>query len=217
MTMKKYPLPTLSTKVDAVILANGDFPKHEIPLTILKNSDYIVCCDGAVDKLTPTGLYPQAIVGDCDSLSEENWIKYTNIIHQIKEQETNDLTKSVRFCIEQGKKNIIILGATGSREDHTIANISLLADYLEYTSDICMISDYGIFNAIEKSSSFQSIPKQQISIFSLSPTPLTVENLKYPIKNRILTNWWQATLNKALSYDFKIITSAETIIFRAFF
>jgi thiamine pyrophosphokinase len=214
--MKKYYLPTLSTKADAVILANGDFPKHEIPLSILRNNDYIVCCDGAIDKLTPTGIQPKAIVGDCDSLSATNWKKYANIIHQIKEQETNDLTKSVKFCIEKGKKNIIILGATGSREDHTIANISLLADYLEYTTDICMISDYGIFNAIEKNSLFQSIPDQQISIFSLTPTPLTVENLKYPIKNRILTNWWQATLNQSLSDEFSIKVSGKTIIFRIF-
>lgn len=214
--MKRYSLPTLSTKADAVILANGDFPKHEIPLSILRNNDYIVCCDGAVDKLVPAGLHPKAIVGDCDSLSEENRRKYADIMHRIKEQETNDLTKSVKFCIEQGKKNIVILGATGNREDHTIANISLLADYLEYTTDICIISDFGIFNAIEEDATFESVSQQQVSIFSLNPSKISTENLKYPIKDRILTNWWQATLNEAISAEFKIITNAKTIIFRTF-
>lgn len=214
--MKKYLLPTLSTNADAVILANGDFPAHEIPLTILKNNSYIVCCDGAADKLAPTGLQPKAIVGDCDSLSDENRKKYADIIYRINEQDTNDLTKSVKFCIDRGKTNIIILGATGRREDHTIANISLLAEYSEYTTDICMISDYGVFYAIKEESTFESFSGQQVSIFSLSPSRITTGGLKYPLREQILTNWWQATLNEAITDEFAIKTNARTIVFRAF-
>lgn len=214
--MKKIPLPNLSTRADAVILANGEFPAHPIALSILRNSRYIVCCDGAIDKLAPTGIEPQAIVGDCDSMSSENRIKYDGIIHQIKEQETNDLTKSVHFCIERGLKNIIILGATGNREDHSIGNISLLADYIDYVDNISMISNHGVFNAIKEDTTFESTEGQQVSLFCITPTKISSQGLKYPIQDRVFTNWWQATLNEAKSENFTINTQGKTIVFRVF-
>lgn len=214
--MKYYKLPTLSTNADAVILANGDFPTHPIPLSILNNSNFLVCCDGAIDALAQTTILPNAIVGDCDSLSDSNKKKYANIICQISEQDTNDLTKSVNFCIEQGMKHIIILGATGKREDHTIANISLLADYIDLVDDICMITNYGIFNAIEQDSQFESKQHQQVSIFCIAPSEVTSHSLKYEIHKRTFTNWWQATLNEALTDNFVIESNNKLIVYRTF-
>ena len=55
----------------AVILANGAFPTHEIPLRELKESKFIVCCDGAINNLVEAQLEPYAIVGDLDSLDPD--------------------------------------------------------------------------------------------------------------------------------------------------
>lgn len=214
--MRIHPLPNTSTQADAVILANGEYPTHKVALSILTNSRYIVCCDGAINKLSQTNIIPQAIVGDCDSLSIENKTKYSEIIHQVQEQETNDLTKSVSYCLSINKPNIIILGATGKREDHSIANISLLADYIDKTEDICIISDYGVFNAINRNSTFSSYQGQQISIFSIDTAEITTSGLKYPIEKRIFTNWWQATLNESVSDNFTIKTDGKIIVFRSF-
>lgn len=214
--MKIYKYPTLSTKADAVILADGEFPTHNLALSILHNNHYIVCCDGAIDALSHTQIKPQAIVGDCDSLSEHNRMKYQDQIIHIKEQETNDLTKSVQYCSDQGKKHLIILGGTGKREDHCIANIGLLADYIEYIDDICMITNYGVFNAINTSSVFETYPGQQISLFCISPCEVTTYQLKYPVHKRVFTNWWQATLNEAEDHTFTIKTNGKLVVFRAF-
>jgi len=35
----------------AVILANGNFPVHEIPLGYLKSAEHLICCDGSAEKL----------------------------------------------------------------------------------------------------------------------------------------------------------------------
>ena len=111
--MKKYLLPQVNQHIETVILANGDFPKHAIPLSILHKAEYVVCCDGAINNLTHTNIIPNAIVGDCDSLSAFNQERFKDIIHRSKEQDTNDLTKAMRFCLDQGRNKITILGATG--------------------------------------------------------------------------------------------------------
>ena len=41
----------MNTEFDVVIVANGEFPTHEIPLGILKNAKHIVACDGAIKNV----------------------------------------------------------------------------------------------------------------------------------------------------------------------
>ncbi|HVN57939.1 MAG TPA: thiamine diphosphokinase [Bacteroidales bacterium] len=190
---------------ETVILANGDYPSHYVPLGYLKNSTRIVCCDGAVKPLLEAGLEPYAVVGDCDSLDEKTVEGYSDRIFRIPEQDTNDLTKAVKWCTERGFKDLVILGATGKREDHTLGNISLLADYIKIAK-VLMISDYGTFRAVTAGSTFKCIAGQQVSLFSIDPeTEITSGGLRYPLKNMKLSSWWQATLNETTGNSFSLL------------
>lgn len=213
--MKKYNLPSINQETETVILANGEFPSHSIPLSILNNCKYLVCCDGAINHLSQTNKTPDAIVGDCDSLSDENKKHYAEILHIIPEQDTNDLTKAVNFCIKQGRKKITILGATGKREDHTIANVSLLCEYMAI-GDVEMITDHGLFISIDRPAIFQSYKEQQVSLFCIDRSTVTSHNLVYAINKQVFTNWWQATLNESTAEEFTVETDGRTIVYRAF-
>ncbi|WAW06098.1 thiamine diphosphokinase [Oxalobacter formigenes] len=214
--MKHYPLPRKNLRPDAIIVANGQFPTHPVPLSLLETGAPVVCCDGALKKLLNANVMPTIVIGDCDSLSEQDRIQYASMICRITEQESNDLTKAVRYCVEQGWKDLVILGATGGREDHTIANISLLADYLDITREVWMVSDYGVMNAISEEATFESWPGQQVSIFSIEQAPMSSENLKYGFNGAVFTNWWQATLNESLNDTFTLRVSGKTIVYRTF-
>ena len=116
---------------EAVILANGEYPMHVLPLKILEEAQFVICCDGAANEYILRGHTPDIIIGDGDSLSPENKTRFSDIIHHIADQETNDQTKAVHFLQEKGYRRIAIVGATGKREDHTLGNISLLLDYMK--------------------------------------------------------------------------------------
>ena len=49
----------------SVILANGDYPTHPIPVKKINEAGCIICCDGAVNQLIDKGLEPSIIIGDC--------------------------------------------------------------------------------------------------------------------------------------------------------
>ena len=200
-----------------IILANGKFPKHKIPLDFLFNAGQIVCCDGAAQNLFNAGLKPDFIIGDLDSVSEEIKSKFADILLCRTEQETNDLTKAVQFCLENMRTEITILGATGKREDHTLGNLSLLIDYSE-RANVQMLTDDGVFTPLLKTGTLESYPGEQISIFSLEPeTVFTFHNLLYPVKNRRLTSWWQGTLNEAESDNFTIaFNKGKVLVFREY-
>ncbi|MEI6820960.1 MAG: thiamine diphosphokinase [Bacteroidota bacterium] len=202
----------------AVILADGQFPQHNIPLDILKSTTEIICCDGATVKLFNVGIEPKYIVGDLDSIPSDLKLKYADRLHHFPDQDTNDLTKAINFCIDKNYDTIYILGATGLREDHTLGNISLLLAYAIKGINVLMLTDFGTFTPLLSSGTFQSYKGQQISIFQLtSDTLITTKGLMYPIENRSLLKWWQGTLNEALSDSFEIsFDKGELIVFQTY-
>ena len=188
----------------AIILADGRFPVHEIPLRYLRDAKHIICCDGSAESLAIADLEPEAIVGDLDSLNPGIAERFVDRLFKDIEQDTNDLTKAVKWCINKGYEEIVILGATGKREDHTIGNISLLAEYAGKIN-VIMVTDTGTFIPLLKSSIVRSFPGQQVSVFSVNPdTEITSKGLKYQLDKLKLHNWWRATLNEATSESFEL-------------
>jgi thiamine pyrophosphokinase len=202
---------------ETAIIANGKFPDHPIPLSFLLNAKRVICCDGAADSLIDFGLVPFAIVGDCDSVNKKIAEKYHDRLFRDEDQETNDLTKAVKWCSGRGYDNIVILGGTGKREDHTLGNISLLVEYASFTT-VKMVTDAGIFFPILGSTRIETQTGQQISVFAIDPTDeISTTGLKYKLDHKKLSNWWTATLNEAeensITIEFK---NARVIVFLKF-
>ncbi len=191
--------------MNTIILANGAFPQSEKLLSMLDNAEQIVCCDGAVNNLVASGREPFVIIGDLDSVNPEIRLKYKKRLVRVLDQDTNDLTKAVNWCVENGIKEVTILGATGKREDHTIGNISLLAQYSKVIS-VKLFTDYGVFVSVSKTTAFDTFKGQQVSIFSLD-TDLKISStgLKYPLNEHKLTSWWMGTLNESEGETITII------------
>lgn len=199
---------------DCLIVANGSFPASPAALDLLAKASVIIACDGAVKKLHQQGFVPTAIVGDLDSIPQTMRRRYADRLHQETEQDTNDLTKAVRFAVDSGQTEALIVGATGLREDHTIGNISLLLDYARLLDRVEILSDYALFTPLLSDGSLRSINGQQISIFTPRPGVEIVytEGLRWPICRRTLDSWWQGTLNEALGETFSLSFSGDGVI-----
>jgi thiamine pyrophosphokinase len=200
-----------------VILADGSFPTHEIPLGYLRDADHIICCDGSAESLVIADLEPEAIVGDLDSLSPGIAERFADRLYKDCEQDTNDLTKAVSWCIDKKYEEIVILGATGKREDHTISNISLLGEYCKEIK-VTMVTDTGIIIPLLRSGKVACFAGQQISIFSIDPeTEINSEGLKYKLEDLKLHNWWRASLNEATGESFELnFTGGPLIVYQKF-
>lgn len=200
----------MEIKIEAVVLANGDYPTNPLPLKVLAEAPYVVCCDGGADEYIRRGHTPDVIIGDGDSLSEENRTKHADILHRISDQETNDQTKAVHYLMAQGKRRIAIVGATGKREDHTLGNLSLLIDYMRAGGEVRTYTDYGIFIPCQGTRTFPCHPGQQISIINFNACKLHGKGLVYPLSD--FTNWWQGTLNECTGTEFTVEAEGEYLI-----
>ena len=208
---------TLSEK-HIVILAAGDFPRAAAPLRALREADLRICCDSAAEALVAHGLEPDRIVGDLDSLSPAFRKRFADRITHISEQDDNDLTKAFHLSLPLSPSRITIVGATGRREDHTLGNISLLLDYArEAACPVTMLTDYGRFVAIRGECTFSSFPRQQVSVFTMTPdVPIASKGLKWELDGFHARRWWQATLNEALGTEFSLSTEGWLVIFQTY-
>ena len=196
-----------------VIICDGRFPKSDYPRYLVRTADFIICCDGALQKFIRASeaifgekRLPDVVVGDMDSLSPSLRKKHSDIIVQIDEQEHNDQTKAFRWAIEniEGIADIHIVGATGEREDHTIGNISLLMEYAR-TYDLQgmgitveMISDHGTMFAATDTFEMECGEGRKVSVFSPDNSlKIKSEGLVWPTDDVVFDNWWKGTLNKA--------------------
>ena len=206
-----------------VILAAGDFPTHETPLKALREADFVVCCDSAYEgiKNEELGMKNFVVIGDGDSLPAadktalgEHWI-------HVAEQDYNDLHKAMVYATAHyplPTTHFTILGATGKREDHTLGNISYMATFLdEYPGiQLDMLTDYGRFSAFKGSRTYDSFPRQQVSLFSMTPdVPVSTVGLRWEVKKRCLPTWWEGTLNAALSDSFSV-EGGSMIVFQTY-
>ena len=196
---------------DAVVLANGDYPSTPLPLRILADASFVACCDGAGNTYIQNGRVPDVIIGDGDSFSEENRRLYGHLLHRNPDQETNDLTKTVNYLAQLGKRRIAILGATGKREDHTLGNISLLLEYMRQGLHVRMYTDHGVFVPCNGEVTFPCHTGQQISLFNFGAKGIHADGLRYPLRD--FTSWWQGTLNECVASSFTIHADGEYLLF----
>ena len=195
-------------EIEVVILAEGEFPTHPLPLKVLNECEKVICCDGAANTYINTGKMPMATIGDGDSI--DSALKSKLHFIQVDDQETNDLTKAINYAKDLGHKNIAILGATGKRECHTIGNISLLMEYRKMGLNVTMFTDYCSIFPCKDLVEIETKVGQQISIINFGAYNLQSEGLKYPIYD--FTALWQGTLNECTAEKCSISADGEFLI-----
>jgi thiamine pyrophosphokinase len=201
-------------KKDKIILIlNGDLSNYKDIISFLDKYNIIICTDGAVNKIIKLGIEPDYILGDLDSISDENLKKYYDKIVELKDQNYNDLHKSLLWCKEKNIKYIDIIGIDGKRIDHTIGNFSIILDCISFV-DITIYTEYGTIYTINKERTFKNCYKKNISIFNSMPeNKITTNGLKYELNNANLNKFYTGTLNKAIENEIKIKTKDKILIY----
>lgn len=188
-----------------VILCNGAFPTEPYPLYLLDSAEGIVCCDGAVSKLLEhnPSARPLAVVGDMDSFPARLKEELAPVLVPVEEQEDNDQTKALRWVLEHHPEvsEIVFLGATGLREDHTIGNLGLLMDYPRQFDlgerKLSMVSDFGTAFPVTDSCDLHLGEGRRISLFSADNSlRIHSQGLEWPTDEVVFDAWWKATLNR---------------------
>ncbi len=214
--MRIVVLPYRDMAADVVVLANGEFPASGVAAELLAVAERVVCCDGAADKLLSYGREPTVIIGDGDSTNAATSRYYNSLFVKVAEQDTNDLCKALDYCIEKGWSDIVVLGASGLREDHALANLGVMIKY----SDVCrlsMVTMHGVFNVACGHDVFESWQGQQVSLFTFDPrVNVSIEGLLYVPAEGRLDGLWHGISNESVGNEFVIDSDGPVLVYRVF-
>lgn len=196
-------------KARTVILAAGEFPRRGgVAWNLLANSRLVVACDSAADAYRRRfGKSADYIVGDMDSVRS---VGSAEVVRDT-DQNTNDLTKAIEFCRSRGWRDIVIVGATGKREDHSIGNVFRALDAM-----VPVVTDYGVFHPFVGKAMFGTAAGAAVSVFAPYPgTKMTSRGLVWPLDEVAFENLYVATLNRASAKRITLTTTRPACVFLA--
>ena len=170
-----------------------------------KKYDRIIAADSGLAHCKEIGIEPTDILGDFDSLKNKELLEeYRKKGIPLREFPTRkdytDTHLAVKYAVDLKPQRVTILGATGTRYDHALANISLLA-FLKDNGIEAKIVD--VHNEIEMLhgpeerkylrsdiKNPQNPGKEYFSIIAFSPevTGIDEEGFSYSLKNGTLYN-----------------------------
>ena len=156
----------------------------------------LIAADKGLEFFMETGLAPDVIVGDFDSLSEKGKI-YLDTLQNVEilrlkpEKDDSDTQSATNLAIQKGSANILLLGSTGSRLDHIIANLELLSMGENKGVSVTM-ADSNNYVTLIKSGTVLERENQFGQFVSFFPVGgevegLTLEGFKYPLYDHHLT------------------------------
>ena len=197
-----------------IILANGQYPSHPTALNKLHAAGTIICTDGSANKLLENGLTPNVIIGDMDSITVgQNSFK--GLYVKISDQDNTDLDKAFEWCKLNNLSPLTVLGTSQLREDHTIGNLILLANYSDEL-DINFVTDYFTITCHHGKRSFTSFKKQLVSIVPVEDMQsITTEGLEFPLIDEPFPLSSRGISNRATGHQFIITSSGKIWVFRS--
>jgi len=171
----------------AVIFVNGRLPDLESARRLIHPGDTLLAADGGTRHMLALGLAASVIIGDLDSLTEQEQhsqeIAGCKVIKYPHDKNETDLELALRFATESGYRDILIVGALGGRLDQTLGNLSLLTSPRLSTFDIRL--DDGVEEAFFARSRCE-VRGSPGDVVSLLPwggevTGVTTEGLCWPL------------------------------------
>ena len=143
----------------AVIISGGKEPSKDILFREIQDADIIIGADKGCEVLYKYDITPDYILGDFDSANDEiiNSIeeRAKKKITYKREKDYTDTEIAYNLAVEKGANEIILLGATGTRYDHSLSNLGLMLRGVKSSIKVKVIDDNNFIFLTDKSITLQ--------------------------------------------------------------
>ncbi len=151
--------------------------------------DFIIAADKGYETLKKSGINIDIAIGDFDSLG---YVPDDVKVEKLEvEKDDTDIMSAVRYALNNGAKEIALIGGIGGRLDHTIANIQTLSFIaVNNATGILIDENNEVRGLLPGEYEFERRKGYSLSLFSLTDkvTGLCECGVKYPLENAVLTN-----------------------------
>lgn len=179
-----------------IIIGAGDLTMGELAVG---EEDYVIAVDGGLSYCGILAVEPDMIIGDFDSVSEQEKLAIESLKEQIPERivelpvekDDTDMLAALKHGLALGYQDFRIYAGTGGRFDHTLANIQCLLYLKNHGATGYLVDGTGMMLVIQN----EAIHLNQnlegyLSLFSLGKETkgVTIKGMKYTLEDYTLTN-----------------------------
>lgn len=179
-----------------IIIGAGDLTMGEITVG---EGDFCIAVDGGLSYCPILGVEPDLILGDFDSVSEQE----KNAVKALKEQiperivelpvekDDTDMLAALKYGLELGYRDFRIYAGTGGRFDHTLANIQCLLYLKNHDATGYLVDGGGMILVLQNESvSFRKELEGYLSLFALGKEArgVSIKGMKYELEDAVITN-----------------------------
>lgn len=153
---------------------------------------FIIVADGGARLLKKYDFQANLLLGDLDSIGDEalSYVEKNGI--EIKKfpakKDFTDTELALSYLVDEGYKDIIILGALGTRLDHELANLLNLKKLYKNGIKAKIEDDYNEVIYVEEGSyDFEKTNKKYFSLISASDKlNFSTKGLYYEVENLVI-------------------------------
>lgn len=182
-----------------VVILSGGAVEDAFALAWLQENKYdmLIAADSGMNFLYRNGIQPNLIAGDFDSADREAYEYFKNrgdveIISLNPMKDDTDTEFVIREAVDRGATEITLLGATGTRLDHVLSNISLLGIGLKEKVSMELLDAHNRIRIIDRTITLTKDEQfgKYVSLlpFGGSAKGVTLEGFQYPLTNYTLDN-----------------------------
>ena len=184
------------------LIVTGGKISLDFALTFLQDNRFecVIAADKGLELLQKIGVEPDYIIGDFDSVSGEVLAGYklASVVRLNPEKDFTDTEAAMRLAIDKGASSIALMGATGTRIDHMLANLNLLYLALEKRIPAYIIDENNKIRLIDKSFVLYRNEACSDTVSLLPYTEevkgITLTGFYYPLKNKNMSRYEEFSL-----------------------
>ncbi|HYF91915.1 MAG TPA: thiamine diphosphokinase [Symbiobacteriaceae bacterium] len=182
----------------AVVLAAGQIADYDRVRPFVGTPDLVICADGGIRHAAALGLSPALILGDFDSagteLIENAAARGIPVERVPVEKDETDTHLAMTEAVRRGADEIVLVGGTGDRLDHTFSNMLLLPGMPTRVS-VSVVDAKNVIRLLRPGGrmTVRDIAGSYLSLLPLSPEAkgVVAEGVKWPLDGATL-RWGQS-------------------------
>ena len=151
--------------------------------------DLGIAADGGYAYCRASGVVPDLVIGDFDSLGEVP--AGENVVRLPVEKDDTDTLAAIRLGLDRGFRDFRLYGGTGGdRPEHTLANLQCLLFLTEHGAAGSLYDRASVITAVKNGVlAFPAGYRGNLSVFTISGPArgVTIRGLKYGLEDGFLT------------------------------
>jgi thiamine pyrophosphokinase len=176
-------------------------------LDTIRPDDILIGADRGALFLIQHGYRPNLAVGDFDSVTEQekttiqmNSDEFISCDAILKDESDTEL--AFLHAIDMKPAEIVLLGALGTRFDHSLANIHLLRKAISLGIACCIVDEFNIIHATDRSllvTAVEGFTHISLLPLTLEVSGVTLTGFQYPLHEATLVMGHSLSISNVLT------------------